>query len=125
MKSFSKERAHVLYLTALANNYLVCFLKKKLARIITIKYQSINGLFHASNYTATFQFHLLFCRSGLLESSGMTIKGVKSSSDPDLRATVPISSFGRISSVLVINVEEVIFLNIIYCKSDSILVIPQ
>lgn len=36
----------------------------------------------------------------------MTIKGVKSSSDPDLRATVPVSSFGRISSVLVINVEE-------------------
>lgn len=55
----------------------------------------------------------------------MTIKGVKSSSDPDLRATVPVSSFGRISSVLVINVEEVIFLNTIYCKSDSILVIPQ
>lgn len=57
----------------------------------------------------------------------MTIKGVKSSSDPDLRATVPVSSFGRISSVLVINVEEVIFLNTIYCKTDSILVIhvPQ
>uniref|UniRef100_K1RUW6 Uncharacterized protein n=1 Tax=Magallana gigas TaxID=29159 RepID=K1RUW6_MAGGI len=49
---------------------------------------------------------LLNVRSGLLESSGMTIKGVKSSSDPDLRATVPVSSFGRISSVLVINVEE-------------------
>lgn len=122
--SFLKERAH---LTALANNYLVCFLKKKPARISRIKYQSINGLFYASNYTATFQFHLLFCRSGLLESSGMTIKGVKSSSDPDLRATVPVSSFGRISSVLVINVEEVIFLNTIYCKTDSILVIhvPQ
>lgn len=58
----------------------------------------------------------------------MTIKGVKSSCDPDLRVTVPVpsvSSFGRISSVLVINVEEVIFLNTIYCESDSLLVIPQ
>lgn len=52
------------------------------------------------------EIFLLNVRSGLLESSGMTIKGVKSSSDPDLRATVPVSSFGRISSVLVINVEE-------------------
>lgn len=53
----------------------------------------------------------------------MTIKGVKSSCDPDLRATVPVpsvSSFGRISSVLVINVEEVIFLNTVYCDLDTL-----
>lgn len=70
----------------------------------------------------------LICRSGSLESSGMTIKGVKSSCDPDLRATVPVpsvSSFGRISSVLVINVEEVIFLNTVYCDLDTLLVKPQ
>lgn len=53
----------------------------------------------------------------------MIIKGVKSFSDLDLRAIVFVSLFGRIFSVLVINVEEVIFLNIIYCKIDLILVI--
>lgn len=88
-----------------------------------IKYLLINGLCYVLNYIVIFQFYLLFCRLGLLESLGMIIKGVKSFSDLDLRAIVFVSSFGRIFSVLVINVEEVIFLNIIYCKIDLILVI--
>uniref|UniRef100_K1PVS4 Uncharacterized protein n=1 Tax=Magallana gigas TaxID=29159 RepID=K1PVS4_MAGGI len=52
----------------------------------------------------------LYSESGAMEKSVMMIKGVRNSSVPDLRLTLPvpsISSFGQTSSVVVIGVVEV------------------
>lgn len=56
------------------------------------------------------EIFLLNVRSGAMEKSVMMIKGVRNSSVPDLRLTLPvpsISSFGQTSSVVVIGVVEV------------------